>query len=104
MTNFTFDQMVLVPEAVLTRELDGESVLLNLENETYFGLDAVGTRMWTLLTASPSIQAAYEALLAEYDVAPETLRHDLQALVDQLLANGLLALAEDSHERRLGAL
>jgi len=33
---------------------------LNLKREDYLGLDAVGTRMWTLLTEMDSIQNAYE--------------------------------------------
>lgn len=90
MSDLSFDQAVHIPETVLVRVLDEESVLLNLDSETYFGLDAVGTRMWTLLTTAPSIQAAYETLLTEYDVAPDVLRYDLQALLQQLLEQGLL--------------
>ena len=88
----SFNQGVIIPAAVLARELDGESILLNLESETYFGLDEVGTRIWALLTGAPTIQAAYEALLAEYDVAPDVLRQDLEALLAQLLEQGLLEL------------
>ncbi len=54
-----------MPEGVLVRELEGESVLLNLESESYFGLDGIGTRMLALLTDSDSIEAAYEKLLDE---------------------------------------
>jgi hypothetical protein len=72
------------------RELEGESVLLNIETETYFGLDDVGTRMWTLLIASETIQQAFDALLDEYDVAPETLKTDLTDLLQQLVEKGLL--------------
>jgi len=43
----------VVPAHVLIRHLDGESVLLNLESERYFGLDATGTRMWELATTQP---------------------------------------------------
>jgi hypothetical protein len=92
MQQLNFNTRVYAPDSVLARELDGESVLLNLENETYFGLDEVGTRMWALLTAAPSIQAAYETLLAEYDVDPARLRQDLEALVGQLVDSGLLRL------------
>ena len=72
------------------RELEGESVLLNLDSEIYFGLDEVGTRMWALLTTAPSVQAAYDALRTEFDVAPETLRSDLETLIGHLLEKGLL--------------
>jgi hypothetical protein len=81
---------VVVPANVLVRELDGESVLLNLNSECYFGLDEVGTRMWTLLTASESVQAAYEKLATEYDVDAEQLRQDLDSLIEKLVDQGLL--------------
>lgn len=81
---------VTVPRHVLVRPLDKESVLLNLETERYFGLDEVGTRMWQLLTTSPSIDEAYRQLLAEYDVGADELRDNLLELLDRLLANGLV--------------
>ncbi|MCS6845375.1 MAG: PqqD family protein [Caldilineales bacterium] len=94
MTLFTLQSALRVPDHVVVRELEGEAVLLNLDTETYFGLDEVGTRMWQLLTTLPNAQAAYDALLAEYDVSPQTLADDLRALVQQLLDHGLLAVAE----------
>jgi len=84
-----------VPPDVLMREVDGESVLLNLLNERYYTLDEVGTRMWTLLTTSESIEDAWKGLLAEYEVEPETLRRDLQELIEKLVENGLLELNRD---------
>jgi hypothetical protein len=79
---------------VLVRELADETVLLNLNTETYFSLDDAGARLWSRLTSSPSIQAAYDALLTEYDVAPDVLRHDLEALLQQLLDHDLLELKD----------
>ena len=85
---------VTTPEGVLVRELEGESVLLNLNSESYFGLDDVGTRMWAALTNSPSIEAAFEMLLAEYEVEPEHLRADLSSLVERLTEAGLIDVSE----------
>jgi len=79
-----------VPAHVLVRILDRESVLLNLDTEQYFGLDETGTRMWQLVTASPNIEAAYQELLAEFDVEPEMLRSNLMELLTRLVDNGLL--------------
>ena len=87
-----FSQRVSVPPHVMVRHLDGESVLLNLHSERYFGLNEIGTRMWTLLTSSDSIQAAYETLLAEYEVEDEQLRRHLEELVGKLVENGLVEL------------
>lgn len=81
---------VVVPAHVLIRHLDGESVLLNLESERYFGLDTTGTRMWELVTTEPSVGLAFEKLLAEFDVEPEPLRIHLNELLSGLVENGLL--------------
>lgn len=81
---------VVVPPHVLFRQLDGESVLLNLESERYFGLDATGTRMWQLVTTEPNIAVAFDKLLAEFDVEPDPLRGHLNELLSGLVENGLL--------------
>ena len=91
-----FGHRVVVPKHVLVRHLDGESVLLNLETERYFGLDTTGTRMWELLTSSPSIDAAFARLLEEFEVEPELLRTHLTQLLSRLQEHGLLNIATDN--------
>ena len=85
-----FSTRISIPPDVLVSALAGESVLLNLKSEKYFGLDEVGTRMWGAITSSGSIQEAYETLLAEYDVEAERLRHDLSDLIEKLAEQGLI--------------
>ena len=91
--DISFAQSVSVPADVLCRELNGELVLLDLDGETYFGLDEVGARMRAVLTTSDSIQAAHETLLDEYDVAPDVLKRDITELVQKLVAHRLLELS-----------
>ena len=75
---------------VLVRDLDGESVVLNLARETYLGLDEVGTRMWYALLSSTSIDAACAILVDEYEVSPAQLREDVLCFVGQLAEAGLI--------------
>ena len=89
----TLDSTIQIPQDVLFHELAGEAVLLNLETGKYFGLDETGTRMWLLLSEHGRIEPVIKALLEEFDVAEEQLRHDLLDLIDRLAANGLLKLA-----------
>jgi hypothetical protein len=86
----SFSDRAAMPTHVLVRLLDRESVLLNLETEQYFGLDETGTRMWQLVTGSPNIGAAYQELLAEFDVEPDLLRSNLMELLSRLVDSGLL--------------
>jgi hypothetical protein len=85
---------VRVAPDVLANVIDGETVLLNLKSESYFGLDEVGTRMWESLTTAGSIQAACEALLSEYDVEGGRLQQDVEALLEQLVEHGLVDLVD----------
>jgi hypothetical protein len=87
----SFDRTVKMPSDALMQEMpDGESVFLKLESERYFGLDAVGTRFYKALTGSESIGAAYELLLADFDVDPGRLRQDLEQWVEKLAEHGLI--------------
>jgi hypothetical protein len=89
----SFSDRVSIPDDVLISNLQEESVILNLDTERYFGLDSVGTRILTVLTTSESIEAAYERLLGEYDVAGQVLRDDLLALVESLAEKGLVQVS-----------
>ena len=86
---------VSVPSGVLVSKAGEESVLLNLESERYFGLDPVGTRMWEVLGAQGTVESAYEALLAEFEVEPEQLRRDLYGLIENLREHGLIEVANE---------
>ena len=88
--SISFTDRVKVPEEVLISGLQDESVLLNLDSERYYGLDDVGTRMFSVLTSSDSVQSAWEKLKNEYDVDHEVLRQDLIALVESLAEQGLI--------------
>jgi hypothetical protein len=88
-----FCSRVTTAPNVMLRVIGDEAVILNLKSGLYLGLDPVGTRIWTVLNSAPSIQAAYESLLTEYDVGPERLRQDLDELLDKLLEQGLIEIA-----------
>lgn len=80
---------------ILLQDLDGEAVLLNLRNGQYYGLDEIGFHMYKILTTSDSVQAAYEVLCQEFEVAPEALKSDLEKFLSRLLENGLLVYVDN---------
>ena len=84
------EQTFRIPEEVLFQEVSGETVLLDLASESYFGLDSLGTRIWFLLNADKNVGQVLDALLEEYEVDLGTLEADLEELLDELLAAGLI--------------
>jgi hypothetical protein len=88
----SFDRKLVVAPDTLINFIDGEAVILSLKSESYFGLDQVGADMWRALASASSLQTAYETLLNEYDIEPETLKNDLSNLVEELLSQELVEL------------
>lgn len=85
---------VQVSEGILFQELQGEAVLLNLNSGIYFGLDAVGTRMWQLIVEHEQLAPVVQSVVAEYDVSESQTTADLLALVARLQDQGLVTVRE----------
>lgn len=75
---------------VLSQEVSGETVLLDIRSESYFGLDQVGTRIWELMQEKGDLETIFKAMLDEYDVEPGQLESDLSELVEKLAKAGLV--------------
>lgn len=85
---------VLISPDVLHQELAGETVLLNLSNEHYFGLDAVGTRVWAVLAATGRPSEAVATILREFDATEEQVSADVERLIAELAEAGLVTVSD----------
>ena len=88
-------QTIEISPDVLFQEVGGETVLLDLESEHYFGLDAVGTRIWGLIGEGASVDAMVDTLLQEYEVERATLEADVAELLSRLAEAGLIRFADE---------
>jgi len=88
-------QTIDISSEVLTQEVGGETVILDLKSETYFGLDEVGTRIWQLLVEQEDMQTITAIMLNEYDVEEDQVEKDIQNLLTQLDKAGLIHLNSD---------
>jgi len=82
---------ITASQDVLSRDVRGETVLLNQRTEHYFGLSGVGARIWQLISAGRSLDDVRAAIVAEYDIDAETLNKDLDRFVGDLASAGLVA-------------
>jgi hypothetical protein len=90
MVSSALDRRVLVNPDVVFREVEGETVLLHLERGIYFGLDAVGTRVWAALVEHGCARPAVPSLLDEFDVTADVLEIDIARLLDALAEKDLV--------------
>lgn len=82
--------MVVAAKAQISADLADEVVILDLESGVYYGLDAVGTRIWSLIQEPRFVNDIRDALLEEYEVDPDCCEHDLLALLNDLADHGLV--------------
>jgi len=84
---------VCIPQEVLARQVGEETVMLDLAQGAYYGLDPVGARMWQLLADGKMLAEVCDAVVEEYDAPRDAVERDLLALADDLMKQGLIAPA-----------
>lgn len=88
----TLDSPIRIAPEVLDQEVQGESVLLHLGNESYFGLNPLGTVVWQRIQAGMTLRQIHRWLLDAYAVEAEQLERDLLLLIADLHRAGLILL------------
>lgn len=82
-------------------EIDGETLIINVETGYYFSLEGVGSLIWKMLTDEVDERDMVARIVSEYEVEESTARDDLQALVDALAGEELVD--RRGHEQMGGA-
>ena len=91
-TELTLAARVAPREGVLFQQLQDEAVLLNLDSGQYFGLDEVGTRIWNLVVEGNALPQVVSDIVEEYEVDSDRCEADLLKLLQDLEAQGLVAV------------
>ena len=87
------DVCMVRSEAVVSRSLRDETLLMDMRSEQYLSLDEVATRVWSLLDGQRSVAELVAVMADEYDAPATQIRHDVDALLAQLLDLGLVGRA-----------
>ena len=71
-------------DKVTYRIIDGEAVILNLDNGYYYSLNEVGTRIWESIDKQKSLSEILSLLKEECQASEKQLKNDLMELVKDL--------------------
>lgn len=80
-------------EDVHSTVLEGETVLLNLDNGMYYSLNRVGTVIWELCDGRHTLKDILGEICERFEVEEAQARQDLLLLSSQLLEQKLLIQA-----------
>lgn len=81
--------MRLAPD-VIFRALGDGAVLVDLDGNRIFELNATGAQVWSRLADGQDLPAIVDALVAEFEVASDVAAHEVSTLVAELQQHQLL--------------
>ncbi len=84
------DSLIKRNEAIISSEIDGKTVMMDLNFENYFGLENIGTRIWQLLVNETSLEALCEKLTDEFDVEIDQCIKDVLPFLNTLYKNDMI--------------
>lgn len=84
--------MVRNPELIST-DMDGETVTMNMDFDEYFGIGGVGSSIWELLIQPIACSQIIAAICNEYAVDEDTCSADLYPFLQKLIDLRLASIA-----------
>ena len=75
---------------IVSTDMDGERVMMSLDQGVYFGLGGIGGTIWDMLDQPRSIAELEAQVMPQYAVDAETCRTHVAAFLADLERNGLV--------------
>jgi hypothetical protein len=77
----------------ISADLDGEAVVLSIDNGRYYNLNEVGSRIWALVERPISVGALIDLLMSEFEVERETCQEEVLTFLRELHSDHLLQIS-----------
>ena len=91
-TSLNSSSVVVQQNGLMAETIDDEMLLMSLEKNKFYGLDAVSRRIWELVIVPSSLNEICEKLIIEFDVDLETCKVEVQPLIQKLLDANLVQI------------
>lgn len=87
-------QTILVRKAeIMAADMDGSTVMMDIQTGKYYNLGAVGGVIWELLEQPITVEALIGKLMKKYNVPAEQCEKDTMQFLQQLMSSGLVSEA-----------
>lgn len=80
----------------LSCELQGESVILNMKNGRYYGINTVGSSIWAAIQNPSSFEDIRSAILNEYDVTEDVCQREIKTFLDKMVQEELVITFDEA--------
>lgn len=79
-------------DGIIETEVDGNKVLMCIENGEYYGLNEVATSIWNKTEKTVTVENIVSQLLEEYDVDKEKCTEQVLVYLHDLKYNSLISI------------
>jgi hypothetical protein len=90
--NITLQSNIQRNHKMVTSTLDGEIVMMSVDNGEYYGLDEIGTRIWELLEKPIVIDNLINCLTNEFEVDRQECEQDTLDFLEDMFSRKLIDL------------
>lgn len=92
--NISSTHIVTQGEGNIVSDMDGEKVMLSIENGKYYNLGEMGGAIWDLIKSPTSINQLVNSLLAQYEVEQRECEEQVMIFLKMLNDEGLIKVEE----------
>jgi len=90
MEEISLKNVIARKKEMVTADMDGETVMMSIENGKYYNLGQMGSVIWDLLEAPISAEALIMKLMEKYEVSRQQCETETLAFLNGLIKEGLL--------------
>lgn len=88
----TVHDLVVQSQGFLVSDMNGEKIMLSIENGKYYNLGELGGRVWELIASPISVPDMVQQLITEYEIEREACEQQVRAFLQKLAVEGLIQI------------
>jgi hypothetical protein len=88
----TAETIISRSREVVSSDIDGEVVMMSIEQGNYYGMDPIASRIWELVGDKIKVADLIGILTAEYQVTGRECENDVLAFLNELLSEKLIEI------------
>ena len=91
----TLDASVVQSKGNIASDMDGEKVLMSIENNKYYNLGQVGGVIWDLIQTPTTVSKLVTTLMSEYEVGETECEEQVISFLNLLSKEDLIVLEDE---------
>jgi len=92
MTTIQNSNRIILNQELLQSEIDGETIMMSIDNGKYYGLNTVASRIWEIIKDEPLFSELIEKLVEEYEIEQKQCEAETQEFLSKLIENKLIKI------------